>query len=101
MAKPPGKKTAKPQFTVRRGKALTAISMLFAIFLVKPSPFCLLDEVDAPFDDFNIVRLKGLIKSLTQNAQFILITHNKKSMEIGEYCMVLQWKIQEFPKLFL
>ena len=84
MAQPPGKKLQNLDLLSGGEKALTAISMLFAIFLVKPSPFCLLDEVDAPLDDVNIVRFNRLIKSLTQNAQFILITHNKKTMEIGD-----------------
>jgi len=84
MAQPPGKKLQNLNLLSGGEKALTAISMLFAIFLVKPSPFCLLDEVDAPLDDVNVVRFNRLIKSLTQNAQFILITHNKKTMEIGD-----------------
>ena len=65
-------------------KALTAISLIFAIFLVKPSPFCFLDEVDAPLDDVNVVRFTGLITSLSYDSQFIIITHNKKTMEIGD-----------------
>jgi len=84
VAQPPGKKLQNLNLLSGGEKALTAISMLFAIFLVKPSPFCLLDEVDAPLDDVNVVRFNKLIKSLTQNAQFILITHNKKTMEIGD-----------------
>lgn len=84
LAQPPGKKLQNINLLSGGEKALTAISMLFAIFLVKPSPFCLLDEVDAPLDDVNVVRFNRLIKSLTQNAQFILITHNKKTMEIGD-----------------
>ena len=84
MAQPPGKKLQNINLLSGGEKALTAISMLFAIFLVKPSPFCLLDEVDAPLDDVNVVRFNRLIKSLTQNAQFILITHNKKTMETGD-----------------
>ena len=84
VAQPPGKKLQNINLLSGGEKALTAISMLFAIFLVKPSPFCLLDEVDAPLDDVNVVRFNRLIKSLTQNAQFILITHNKKTMEIGD-----------------
>ena len=65
-------------------KALTAISLIFAIFLIKPSPFCLLDEVDAPLDDANNGRFNQHVKSMTQNSQFIIITHNKKTMEIGD-----------------
>ncbi len=62
-------------------KALTAISLLFAIYLVKPSPFCILDEVDAPLDDANVLRFLRMIRSFVGRTQFILITHNKRTME--------------------
>jgi len=84
MAQPPGKKLQNINLLSGGEKALTAISLIFAIFLVKPSPFCFLDEVDAPLDDVNIVRFNRLITSLSYDSQFILITHNKKTMEIGE-----------------
>jgi len=84
VAQPPGKKLQNLNLLSGGEKALTAISMIFAIFLIKPSPFCLLDEVDAPLDDANVVRFNRLIQSLTDNAQFIVITHNKKTMEIGD-----------------
>ena len=84
MAQPPGKKLQNINLLSGGEKALTAISLIFAIFLVKPSPFCFLDEVDAPLDDVNIVRFNRLINDLSYNSQFILITHNKKTMEIGE-----------------
>ena len=83
VAQPPGKKLQNLNLLSGGEKALTAISLIFAIFLIKPSPFCLLDEVDAPLDDVNVVRFTKLIKSLTENSQFIVITHNKKTMEIG------------------
>ena len=83
IAQPPGKKLQNLNLLSGGEKALTAISLIFAIFLIKPSPFCLLDEVDAPLDDVNVVRFTKLIKSLTENSQFIVITHNKKTMEIG------------------
>jgi len=58
--------------------------LLFSIFLIKPSPFCLLDEVDAPLDDANIDRFNDLIRSMTPHSQFILITHNKRTMELAD-----------------
>ena len=84
VAQPPGKKLQNINLLSGGEKALTAISLIFAIFLVKPSPFCFLDEVDAPLDDVNVVRFNRLIKSLSYDSQFILITHNKKTMEIGD-----------------
>jgi chromosome segregation protein len=65
-------------------KALTAIALIFAVFMIKPSPFCLLDEVDAPLDDANNVRFNKHVQAMTANSQFIIITHNKKTMEIGD-----------------
>ena len=84
VAQPPGKKLQNINLLSGGEKALTAISLIFAIFLVKPSPFCFLDEVDAPLDDVNVVRFTRLITSLSYDSQFILITHNKKTMEIGD-----------------
>lgn len=83
VAQPPGKKLQNINLLSGGEKALTAISLIFAIYLIKPSPFCLLDEVDAPLDDANVVRFNSLIQQLTNNSQFIIITHNKKTMEIG------------------
>ncbi|MCK5739904.1 hypothetical protein KAH55_12005, partial [bacterium] len=62
-------------------KTLTAISLLFAIYLVKPSPFCILDEVDAPLDDMNIDRFVNAIREFSAQTQFILVTHNKLTMK--------------------
>jgi len=62
-------------------RALTAIALLFAIYLIKPSPFCLLDEVDAPLDEANVDRFVALLQRFSQKTQFIMITHNKKTME--------------------
>ena len=65
-------------------KALTAVSLLFAIFLTKPSPFCFLDEVDAPLDDANLDRFNDMIKEMSEHSQFVLVTHNKKTMQAAE-----------------
>ncbi len=66
-------------------KALTAISLLFAIYLVKPSPFCILDEVDAPLDDINVDRFIQALRKFSDNTQFIIVTHNKLSMKAADY----------------
>jgi len=65
-------------------KALAAVALLISIFMVKPSPFALLDEIDAPLDDASIGRLNNIIKELSEKSQFILITHNKKTIEIAD-----------------
>jgi chromosome segregation protein len=80
----PGKK-ALPLHSLSGGEsALTAISLIFSIFLVKPSPFCLLDEVDAPLDDANVDRFNGMVREMSANYQFLLITHNKRTMELAD-----------------
>jgi chromosome segregation protein len=61
-------------------KALTALSLLISLFRIKPSPFCILDEVDAPLDDANVERLADLISSMSEHTQFVLITHNRRTM---------------------
>ncbi|MBI4523091.1 MAG: chromosome segregation protein SMC [Deltaproteobacteria bacterium] len=84
VAQPPGKKLQSITLLSGGEKALTAVSLLFAIFLTKPSPFCFLDEVDAPLDDANIDRFNEMIKEMSQTSQFILITHNKRTMQAAE-----------------
>jgi len=84
VAQPPGKKLQSLNLLSGGEKALTAISLIFSFFLIKPSPFCLLDEVDAPLDDVNVGRFNRLIESMTAHSQFIIITHNKRTMEIGD-----------------
>jgi chromosome segregation protein len=83
VASPPGKKMQNINLMSGGEKALTALSLIFSIFLVKPSPFCLLDEVDAPLDDANVGRFNQLLKEMSSESQFILITHNKKTMELN------------------
>ena len=85
VSKPFGKKLQSISLLSAGEKALTAIALLMAIYLVKPSPFCILDEVDAPLDDANIDRFIDVIKQFSKNTQFILVTHNKKSMESAKY----------------
>jgi chromosome segregation protein len=80
VAKPRGKKPLSIEQLSGGEKALTALSLLFAIYLVKPSPFCILDEVDAPLDDANVGRFIKLLKKFENNTQFIIVTHNKKTM---------------------
>jgi chromosome segregation protein len=84
VAQPPGKKLQSISLLSGGEKALTAVSLIFAIFLFKPSPFCLLDEVDAPLDDANLDRFNDMVRSMTDRSQFILITHNKRSMEMAD-----------------
>ncbi len=83
-AKPPGKRPRSIEGLSSGEKALTAIAMLFAIYLVKPSPFCILDEVDAPLDDANIDRFLDLIRDFSEDTQFVIVTHNKKTMEYAD-----------------
>lgn len=84
-AKPPGKKPHSIDMLSGGEKTLTAIALLFAIYLVKPSPFCILDEVDAPLDDSNVDRFVNLIKRFSNNTQFLVVTHNKKTMEAADF----------------
>ena len=84
VASPPGKRLQSVQLLSGGEKALTAIALMFAIFQYKPSPFCLLDEIDAPLDDANIGRFVEMLKGMLHHTQFILITHNRKTMEIAD-----------------
>jgi len=84
VAQPPGKKLQNISLLSGGEKALCAIALLFALFMVKPSPFCVLDEVDAPLDDANLQRFTMLLKEFVNKAQFIIVTHNKKTMEMSD-----------------
>ncbi|GHC23920.1 chromosome segregation protein SMC [Aidingimonas halophila] len=87
MARPPGKKNTSIHLLSGGEKALTALSLVFAIFHLNPAPFCLLDEVDAPLDDVNVGRYANLVKEMSESVQFIYITHNKIAMESAERLM--------------
>jgi chromosome segregation protein len=81
VARPPGKRLQNIMLLSGGEKALTAIALLFALFQTKPSPFCILDEVDAPLDDVNTLRFIELLAAMAAETQFIVITHNKLTME--------------------
>ena len=85
IAQPPGKKLQNLMLLSGGEKALTALSLLFAGFMIKPTPMCLLDEVDAPLDESNTDRFTSLLRKLSKNIQFIIITHNRRTMEVADY----------------
>jgi chromosome segregation protein len=87
MARPPGKRNATIHLLSGGEKALTAIALVFSIFQLNPSPFCMLDEVDAPLDDANVGRFARLVREMSERVQFIVITHNKITMEIAGQLM--------------
>lgn len=84
IAKPPGKQMRSINLLSGGEKCLTAVALLFAIFEVKPSPFCILDEIDAPLDDTNVERFANIVKQYMDRCQFIIITHNKRTMAIAD-----------------
>ena len=84
MARPPGKRNSSIQLLSGGEKAMTAVALLLALFQLNPAPFCMLDEVDAPLDDANVGRFVEVIREMSQNVQFIIITHNKITMELAQ-----------------
>jgi len=84
MARPPGKRNSSIHLLSGGEKALAALSFVFALFELNPAPFCLLDEVDAPLDDANVVRLSEMLRQMSAHVQFLFISHNKVTMEIAE-----------------
>ena len=82
MARPPGKRNSNIHLLSGGEKALTAVALLFSIFELNPAPFCLLDEVDAPLDDTNVGRFCDILREMSGNVQFVVITHNKTTMEL-------------------
>jgi len=84
MIHPPGKKLTRMSLLSGGEKALAAIVFVFAIFLLKPASFCVMDEIDAPLDDSNVYRFNNLLKIIGDKSQIIMITHNKNSMEFAD-----------------
>ena len=84
VAQPPGKRLQSVMLLSGGEKALAAIALMFAMFKYRPSPFCLLDEIDAPLDDANIGRFIEMLRSMMDKTQFIIITHSRKTMEIAD-----------------
>ena len=84
MARPPGKRNSTIHLLSGGEKALTALAFVFSLFELNPAPFCLLDEVDAPLDDANVVRLSDMLKTMSKQVQFLFVSHNKITMEIAE-----------------
>src|SRR5690606_6203185 len=82
--RPPGKRLRSMELLSGGEKALVAVSLLVLMFLYRPSPICVLDEVDAPLDDANLERFLGLIKEIAQETQFLIITHNKQTMAAAD-----------------
>ncbi|MEJ2676700.1 MAG: chromosome segregation protein SMC, partial [Acidihalobacter sp.] len=85
LARPPGKRLSTINLMSGGEKALTAVALVFAIFELNPAPFCMLDEVDAPLDEANVGRFARLVQEMAERVQFIMITHNKVSMEAADH----------------
>ena len=97
--RPPGKKLSHMGLLSGGEKALVAMALLFAIYLIKPSPFCLLDEVDAPLDEANVDRFNDLLKEIAKHSQIILVTHNRRSMEIVDRLFGVTMEKQGISKI--
>jgi len=87
MAQPPGKRNASIHSLSGGEKAMTAVALIFSIFQLNPSPVCLLDEVDAPLDDANVVRFADLIREMSRDVQFVVVTHNKQTIETADHLL--------------
>ncbi|MBA2368210.1 MAG: chromosome segregation protein SMC [Candidatus Protochlamydia sp.] len=98
-AKPPGKQMRSISLLSGGEKCLTAVALLFAIFEVKPAPFCILDEIDAPLDDSNVERFVNVVKHFADRCQFLIITHNKRTMAIGDIIFGVSMEEKGISKL--
>jgi len=87
MARPPGKRNPTIHQLSGGEKAMAALALIFSIFQLNPSPVCLLDEVDAPLDDTNVARFGDLIRELSEDVQFVVITHNKQTIEMADHLL--------------
>ena len=87
MARPPGKRISNIHLMSGGEKAMTAVAMVFSIFELNPAPFCMLDEVDAPLDEANNARFCEMVREMSETVQFIVITHNKTTMEMTDTLM--------------
>lgn len=99
VAKPPGKHMRSISLLSGGEKCLTALALLFSIFEVRPAPFCILDEVDAPLDDSNIERFTNVLKQYIEKTQFIIVTHNKKTMAIADLLLGVSMQERGISKL--
>jgi chromosome segregation protein len=100
IAQPPGKKVQHIMLLSGGEKSLTSIAFMFALFRYRPTPFCILDEVDAALDDVNLTRFLDLMKNIKTDTQFIIITHNYKSMEVADFIYGTTMAEPNFTSLF-
>jgi chromosome segregation protein len=84
VVQPAGKKLQTLTLLSGGEKALTATALVFSLFLIRPTPFCLLDEVDAPLDEANIGRFNQMVREMAETSQFVLVTHNRRTMEVAD-----------------
>ena len=84
MIHPPGKKLTRMSLLSGGEKALSAIAFIFSLFLMRPTAFCLMDEIDAPLDEANVYRFNNLLKLIGEKSQIVMVTHNKKTMEFAD-----------------